>query len=166
MFQAVILKLGENFLFFNVAAVCDPNKKAAEEMASKWNISRIFTSVDDLLYFDEVQLWDICTPIQTHAEIAIKAMKNGFDILVEKPLTLSSSEAKTIVDCQKDTNRRAGVIHNWLFEPPVLKVRSIIEKGSLGEIIAANLSILHTKDEPMAANAAQLDPQITWRKIY
>ena len=138
--------------YARVVAVCDTNKKAVEKAARVWKIPKAFTSVSEMSDSKEITLWDICTPIQTHKEIATQAMRDGFNALIEKPLTITAKEAKEIVDCQKATGERAGVIHNWLFEPPVLKTRSMIKRGEIGEIIGAHIDILEPKDEPMTAN--------------
>jgi len=138
--------------YTKVVAICDTNKKTVERAAVDWKIPRSFTSVSEMSDFKEVTLWDICTPIQTHVHIANQAMKNGFDVLIEKPLAITSKDAKEIVECQKATGQKAGVIHNWLFEPPVLKARAIVERGDIGEIIGAHIDVLCTTDEPMAAN--------------
>lgn len=138
--------------FAKVVAVCDPDTNAMERVKKSWRIPQGFSATSELKNCDEVNLWDICTPIPTHKDLAIEAMRSGFDVLIEKPLALNSKDAKEIVDCNKVTGRKACVIHNWLFEPPVLKARALIENGKIGEIIGAYISILHPKDEPMAAN--------------
>lgn len=79
-------------------------------------------------------------------------MESGFDVLIEKPLSLSSRDDMEIIQCQKNTGRKAGVIHNWLFEPPILKTQEILDRDKIGEINYAHISILHPKEEPMTAN--------------
>jgi UDP-N-acetylglucosamine 3-dehydrogenase len=138
--------------YAKIVAVCDTNAKAVERVAKDWKIPRSFTSTSEISGYKEATLWDICTPIQTHKYVAIEAMKNGYDVLIEKPMTITSDDARDIVDCQKATGKTAGVIHNWLFEPPILKARTIINRGDIGEVIGAHIGILHTKDEPMASN--------------
>lgn len=138
--------------FAKVVAVCDTNEKAVAKAARDWKIPKSFTSISEMIDFNEITLWDICTPIKTHRDLAIQAMKSGFDVLIEKPLTISSKDAKEVVECQKVTGRKAGVIHNWLFEPPVLKANAIVKQGRIGEVIAAHISILHPEYEPMTAN--------------
>jgi len=146
------LKAWRRIPYAKIVAVCDTNRKAAEKTATDWKISRKFTSVSEMSDSKDIALWDICTPIQTHKDLAIQAMRNGFDVLIEKPLTITSKDAKEIVDCQKATGRRATVIHNWLFEPPVLNTQAIIKRQIIGEIIGAQISILHPRYEPMTTN--------------
>lgn len=101
-------------LYAKVIAVCDSNNEAAEKAARNWRVPLKFNSVFEMIDSKVITLWDICTPIQTHKDLAIQAMKNGFDVLIEKPLTITSREAKEIVDCQKTTCKKAGVIHNCM----------------------------------------------------
>lgn len=138
--------------YAKVAAVCDTNRKRVEKSARNWKIPQSFTSVSKMSNSKEITLWDICTPIETHKDLANQAMKNGFDVLIEKPLAITSRNAKEIVECQKATGKKAGVIHNWLFEPPILNALSIIKQGQIGETISAHISVLHTNDEPMTAS--------------
>ena len=138
--------------YAKVVAACDSNVKIVEKTARDWKIPRTYTSVSDMSDSNKIDLWDICTPINTHKDLANQGMKDGFDVLIEKPLTISSEDAKEIVECQKNTGRKAGVIHNWLFEPPVLKAKSLVRQGVIGDVIASHIDVLHTKDEPMTAN--------------
>lgn len=138
--------------YAKIVAVCDSNLKAVDKVASDWGVSKRFTSVSEMSDSREITLWDICTPVGTHKDLANQAMKEGFDVLIEKPMTITSREAKEIVDCQNATRGRAGVIHNWLFEPPILKARDLVERGDVGEILGAHIDVLHTKEDPMTAS--------------
>lgn len=146
------LKAWSRVPYARIVALCDTNKKAVERVAQDWKIPQRFTSIDEMTGLKKITLWDICTPIQTHRYLATRAMKDGFDVLIEKPLAITSDDAKEIVGCQKTTGRMAGVIHNWLFDPPVFKARAIVEGGFIGEVIGAHVNVLHTKNEPMTAN--------------
>lgn len=146
------LKAWRRIPYAKVIALCDTNMKAVERVAQNWKIPQRFTSINEMARMKRVTLWDICTPIQTHRSLATQAMKDGFDVLIEKPLAITSDDAKEIVECQKTTGRIAGVIHNWLFEPPVFMARAIIGRGSIGEIIGTQIDVLSTNNEPMTAD--------------
>jgi len=135
-----------------VVAVCDLNETMAKSTAERWRIPRHYTSFSELMDQKNINLVDICTPPQTHASLAVQAMKAGFNVLLEKPMTMTVKDAEEIVKCQKTTGMKAGVIHNWLFEPPVLEADSLVKKRFLGEIITAEVEALSTKDDSMAAN--------------
>ena len=135
-----------------VVAVCDLNETMAKSTAERWRIPRYYTSFSELTDHKNINLVDFCTPPQTHASLAVQAMKAGFNVLLEKPMTMTVKDAEEIVKCQKATGMKAGVIHNWLFEPPVLEADSLVKKRFLGEIITAEVEALSTKDDSMAAN--------------
>jgi len=135
-----------------VVAVLDLNENLAKSIAQAWKVPRYYTTLSDLLAHCKVDLVDICTPPQTHATLAVEAMKAGINVLIEKPMTMTVNDAEKIVECQKATGVKAGVIHNWLFDDPVLQADAIIKKGKLGEILHIEIETLNTKYDSMAAN--------------
>jgi len=135
-----------------VISVCDLNETIAKNTAELWKIPHYYTSFSELIKYSNLNLVDICTPPQTHASLAVQAMEAGFHVLLEKPMTMTVEDAEKIVRCQKTTGMKVGVIHNWLFEPPVLKASAVLKKGLLGEVVSVEIEVLHTKDDPMATN--------------
>ena len=142
-------KVGEARVF----AVCDLNETMARSTAERWKIPHYYPSLSELMeHKNSIDLVDICTPPQTHASLAVQAMRAGFHVLLEKPMTMTVKDAEEIVKCQKTTGLKAGVIHNWLFEPPVLEADSLVKGGFLGEVINAEIEALSPKEDSMAAN--------------
>jgi predicted dehydrogenase len=136
----------------NVVAVSDLNENLAKSKAKTWNIPKYYSTLSDLLANCKVDVVDICTPPQTHTALAVEAMKAGVNVLIEKPMTMTVKDAGKIVECQKATVVKAGVIHNWLFDSPVLQADSMIKKGKLGEILHVEIEALNTKYDSMVAN--------------
>src|SRR4030067_1990758 len=122
-----------------VLAVCDLNEAMAKSTAKRWKVPRYYTSFSELMKQRDINVIDIITPPQTHAPLAVQAMESGFNVLLEKPMTMTVEYAEQIVKCQKDTGVKAGVIHNWLFEPPVREAASLMKRGLLGEVIDAGV---------------------------
>jgi len=135
-----------------VIAVSDLNKNLARKTAEDWKIPRYFSKLSDLLAQCEVNVVDICTPPQVHAALAVEAMNAGANVLIEKPMSMTIKDAKRIVNCKKETGVKAGVIHNWLFDEPVLKATSLIKEGKLGEIFNIKIEALNTRYDFMASN--------------
>jgi len=135
-----------------VVAVSDLNENLAKNTAEAWKVPRYYSTLSDLLTKCEVDLVDICTPPQVHAALAVEAMKAGVNVLIEKPMAMTVKDAEKIVECQKATGVKAGVIHNWLFDDPVLQADSVIKKGKLGEVFHVEVEALNTKYDSMAAN--------------
>ena len=83
----------------------------------------------------EIDIVDICTPNDTHAEIAIEAARNGKAILCEKPLARSVAEAQGMVDAVDSAGVVNMVCHNYRRIPAIALARQMIENGDLGDRI-------------------------------
>jgi predicted dehydrogenase len=135
-----------------VSVVCDLNQDLARKTAEAWKIPTYLNSISEITQLENIDLVDICTPPQVHAQIAVAAMEAGKNVLIEKPMTMSVEDAQKIVDCQKREKVKAGVLHNWLFDKSVLAVRSLLKNGYLGEIMNVDIEALNTKQDSMASN--------------
>ncbi|MGB9959776.1 MAG: Gfo/Idh/MocA family protein [Candidatus Bathyarchaeales archaeon] len=135
-----------------IVAISDLNEKVAKKAAENWKVPLYYSNLTDLLANTEVDVVDICTPPQFHANLAVETMKSGVNVLIEKPMAMTVKDAEKIVKCQKDTKVKASVIHNWLFDYPILKASSIVEGGKLGEIYSFEVEALSTKYDLMSAS--------------
>lgn len=132
-------------------AVCDVDIERARQFSHRWDIPNTYCDLEDLLKKEKISVVDICTPPQTHQTLGTQAMNAGQHVLFEKPLAMTVKEAYNIMH-QKPSSVKAGVVYNWLFEPPILKLTSIAEKGRVGQIVNVRIDILHTRYDPMLAN--------------
>lgn len=133
-----------------VVAICDTNRERAEKTAKRWKIPKIYTDFDELLEKENLAIVDICTPPDTHAPLSIKAMKTGFNVLLEKPMAISVEESENIL---KEYQNRKGevklcIIHNYLFNPSMLKIKSVLERNEV-EILGVDIRMLHTPNDEM-----------------
>lgn len=135
-----------------VVAVSDLNETLAKSTAETWKIPHFYGSLSELIELGNIDVVDICTPPQTHAALSVQAMEAGFNVVIEKPMTMTTKDAEEIVVCQKTTGAKAGVIHNWLFDAPVLEADSLMKKGYLGEVLCMDVEALSTKEDSMVAN--------------
>ena len=76
----------------------------------------------------------LATPAETHAELAIKAMRDGKDVFVEKPMALSINDAEEMQKVANETERVLMVGHLLEYHPAILKLRKLIDSGELGKI--------------------------------
>lgn len=76
----------------------------------------------------------LALPPQFHAEYAIRAMRSGKDVLVEKPIALTVDDAQRAVAVARETGRIIMVGHVLRFHPAFEKLKELIDKGDLGEI--------------------------------
>jgi predicted dehydrogenase len=88
----------------------------------------------ELVKRDDVQIVDICTPGDSHAEIAIAALAAGKHVLCEKPLANSVAEAEAMVRAAASSAGKSMVAFNYRRVPAVALARRYVEEGRLGEI--------------------------------
>jgi predicted dehydrogenase len=135
-----------------IVGVCDLNEGLAQQTAKKWGIPNYYKTLGEALERGDINLVDIATPPQVHAPLAVEAMKAGVNVLIEKPMTMTVSDSQKIVDTQKATGVKAAVLHNWLFDQPVVFARSFVKDGYLGKVFNASVEALNTNQDSMAAN--------------
>jgi predicted dehydrogenase len=91
-------------------------------------------SIHDALDDERVQAVVIATPASTHVDLALAAMERGRDILVEKPLAETSADAAKLRDVAADNERILMVGHTFLYSPPVLRLKELVDRGDLGAV--------------------------------
>ena len=103
----------------------------AQAIAPNSNITNNFM---DVLNNEDIEGIALATPAETHAELAIQAMRAGKDVFVEKPMALSIFDAEAMQRVSKETSRILMVGHLLEYHPAVLKLREVIKSGELGKI--------------------------------
>lgn len=138
-----------------VVAVSDNNKERAESCARRWQIPGAYSDFSHLLRnLEKGSIIDICTPPNSHAGLAIEAMKAGCHVLVEKPMAMSVEETDEILKVyreEKDKGTRLCVVHNWLLFPQTFKIRDIVER-ELGAITGMEFKLLLTPSVQSLSN--------------
>src|SRR5213596_1118420 len=115
-------------------AACARSADNAKAFADKWGYEAVETDWRKLIERDDIELVDICTPNNTHAEIAIAAAKAGKMILCEKPLALNAKEAETMVAAVAKAKVPNMVWYNYRRCPAVVLAKQLIDEGKLGRI--------------------------------
>ncbi len=121
--------LGENLRY-----VFDVNPSAREhinKISSKINFT---ASLDDVLFNKDINGVVIATPAKTHFELTKQFLENGKHVLVEKPITLYTDEARELIKIAKEHNRQLMVGHVLLFHPAILKLKELFCSGKIGTL--------------------------------
>lgn len=117
-----------------VTAICDARNERLEKALLVEKSLQTFTDVDEFLSKASIDAVVIATPVFLHYPLAKKSLLAGKHVLVEKPLTSSSDEAKELIDISEKKNLVLAVDHTFLYTNSVQKIKSIIEKGELGTL--------------------------------
>src|SRR5436190_4203271 len=115
-------------------AICARNEDRAKAFAANWGYQSIETDWRALVARKDIDLIDIATPNDMHAEIAIAAAKAGKMVLCEKPLARSAAEAKPMVDAVESAKVPNMVWYNYRRVPAVVLLNQLIDEGRLGKI--------------------------------
>jgi predicted dehydrogenase len=115
-------------------AVCGRTAEGARAFAEKWGYESVETDWKKLVERKDIDAIDICTPNNTHAEIAIAAAKAGKMVLCEKPLSMSLVEGQAMVQAVEDAGVPNTVWYNYRRVPAVTLAKQLIDEGRLGKI--------------------------------
>ena len=115
-------------------AVCSRREEKVRAFASQWGYESFETDWKKLISRDDIDAVDICTPNDTHAEIAIAAAEAGKIVLCEKPLSRTVAEGEKMVDAVQKAGVNNTVWFNYRRIPAVTLAKQIIDSGKLGRI--------------------------------
>lgn len=120
----------------NVEVVALTDKFNAEETAAKLNVPNYFTDYREMIDKMNLDTIHICTPNNTHFEIAMYAMDHGVHGICEKPMCTTIEEAEKLVAKAKEKGVVNGINFHNRFYPMNNHLKNIIKDGELGEIFS------------------------------
>jgi predicted dehydrogenase len=115
-------------------AACGRNSEQVKAFASKWGYESTETDWRKLIERKDIDAIDICTPNNTHKEIALAAAKAGKMILCEKPLSMNTAEGAEMVKAVEQAKVPNMVWYNYRRVPAVTLAKKLIDEGKLGRI--------------------------------
>jgi predicted dehydrogenase len=154
-------------LFQFVAAALDHRPEAGRDYAMRLGIdaSRAYGDWEEMLVEekvieDRIDLVTVATPNATHFEISKNFLEAGFNVLCEKPMTMTVEEGEEIMRVAEKSGKICAVNYCYSAYPMVRQARSMIRAGELGKIrlVIANFSHGHHGDAGDADN-----PRVRWR---
>ncbi|GIP19653.1 oxidoreductase [Paenibacillus montaniterrae] len=115
--------------------VCDLTMEAAEQAALRLGFEKYTDNWRDVVNDPEIDVIDIVTPNNSHAEIAIAAAKAGKHVICEKPLASTLEESKQMLDAVTAAGVKHMVAFNYRRTPAVALAKKYIEEGAIGQIL-------------------------------
>jgi predicted dehydrogenase len=117
-----------------LACVCDADQKRLETIAMRYPAVPGTTSFDEVLADSSIDAVVLATPVSTHYELGLRALRSGKHVFVEKPLAASSEEGAELVQAAEELGLVLMPGHTFLYSPPVDAIRDLITSGELGDI--------------------------------
>ena len=115
-------------------AVCARSAERVKDFAENWGYQSVETDWRALVQRSDIDLIDIASPNDTHAEIAIAAAKAGKMVLCEKPLGRTAAEAKAMTAAVEAANVPNMVWYNYRRVPAVVLLKQLLDEGRFGRI--------------------------------
>lgn len=117
----------------HVSAVCDRNPEKLALAKRRYPHLRTRTSVTDLLSDSSIDAVVIATPVQSHFNLALAALREGKHVLIEKPVTQTSEQAARLIEETARRNLTLMVGHTFVYTGAVRKIREILWSEAFGD---------------------------------
>ena len=136
----------------------------AKDFAERHQVPQWSDDADDLLQSDQINAIYIATPPSTHFDYTVKALNAGKHVYLEKPMALSSLEARDICEAVALSENKLTLAHYRRMLPAFLKVKELIDKSAIGKVLLADVQILQPQKSNIIADTEEswrLDPNIS-----
>src|SRR5215831_9604063 len=144
----------------------DREELMARQLAERFPIKQYFRDLDALLDQARPDVVHITTPPQSHFDLARRFLEHGCHVYVEKPFTLNSKEAETLIDLATRNNRKITVGHDLQYSHVVRRMRRLVRDGYLGGTpIHMESHYCYDLTDPSYARALRADKTHCVRKL-
>ncbi|TAN65459.1 MAG: Gfo/Idh/MocA family oxidoreductase [Magnetospirillum sp.] len=119
----------------HLSAICEHHPKRAAQAERAYPGTRVITDYQDILSDPGIDAVLIATPVASHYDLARRALLAGKDVMIEKPLCHSLAEAEELVELAERQGCILAVDHTFLFTGAVTKLKELMDRKALGELI-------------------------------
>jgi predicted dehydrogenase len=131
-----------------VVAVADIRQDEADKVAAEHGIAKVFTDYHDLLALPEIDAVDVCLHNALHCPVTLEAFAAGKHVYCEKPLALTSDEARQMVSAADAAGKQLAMQLNTIFAKPHRAAKHLIDEGHLGRLYYARSSHYRRRGRP------------------
>lgn len=124
-----------------LVAVCDSSEAALAEAKKLYPSIELYSSLDTMLLENSAaEIINVCSPNGYHAAHSIKALKAGRHVVCEKPMALTTNDCNKMIEESLIAQKYLFVVKQNRYNPPIQKLKEIIDEGRLGKIYSAQLN--------------------------
>jgi predicted dehydrogenase len=114
--------------------ICDTNPEVLKRVAEAHGISRMYSSLEDVLKDDSVDAVHLVTPIPLHEEQAVKVLQSGRHCACTVPMAITLEGLRRITQAQRASGKNYMMMETTLYTRQFMMIREMLEKGELGRI--------------------------------
>ena len=118
---------------FNLLSLCDTNKDKLDALSISENIKK-YSSLEDMLKNEKLDVVSVCTPSGYHAEQAILASEYKVNVVVEKPISTNYQDALDAVHSCKKNSVKLFVVKQNRYNRTLIELKEAIDKNRFGKI--------------------------------
>jgi len=122
-----------------LTGVCDIIPERADALAATCE-AKAFYHIADFLAGSPYDVVAVCTPNGLHAQHSILALEAGANVLCEKPLATTATDATAMMDAASRTGKKLFVVKSTRYNPALISLKNILERGQLGHVFSFQLN--------------------------
>ncbi len=131
----------------SLVAVMRRNADKALDYALRHGVPKWYEDAEELIYDPAVSAIYVATPPDSHAEYAIRAMKAGKPVYVEKPMALNYRECEEMISVSRQCSVPLFVAYYRRSLPGFLKVKELIDNNEIGPVLSVNIQLIKEPSE-------------------
>jgi len=133
-----------------MVAFCDIVSEKAHEAAAKYGTSeaKVYEDYREVLKDRTIDIVHVCTPNDSHAEVAIAALEADKHVMCEKPMAKTAADARRMVEAVKRTGKKLTIGYNNRFRPDSQHLHNLCADGELGEVYFAKAHAIRRRAVP------------------
>ena len=117
-----------------VVAIADPNEALLAEIGDKYNVPRRYTSGEEMLAQEKLDVVSVVTPNKFHKPLTLAALEAGCHVLCEKPMAMNAAEARAMLAAAQKAGRRLMINFSYRFTEASMALKEQVDSGLLGDI--------------------------------
>jgi predicted dehydrogenase len=142
----------------SLVAVMRRTGDLARDYAARHGVPRWYDDADALINDPEVDAVYVATPPSSHMDYVLRTAQAGKPVYVEKPMAREFSECRAMIDACRSANVPLFVAYYRRALPRFLKIKELIDSGTIGEVRSVIVTLLRPPEKKMVAGAA-----LPWR---
>ena len=134
----------------DIVAFCDNVEEKAEKARDGYGSSdaKVYKEYKKLLEDKSIDVVHVLTPNRSHADISIDALQAGKHVMCEKPMAKDAADARRMVEAARKSGKKFSVAYQHRHKPEASYLKSVIERGDLGEIYYAKAWAIRRRGTP------------------
>lgn len=127
--------------FASLTALADVPGSARAANLGKTRKVRVYDDLEDMLASEDLDVVNVCTPSGLHASQAVKVMRSGRHVMVEKPMALSLEQADDMLKAESESGVKLAVISQHRFDGAALRIHALIGGEAFGQVSLATAHV-------------------------